>query len=441
MTMTTITYDQLQHNSRRIEDLAARNNAPARVRGTNIREDCILYLLAPNFDAGARVAKLTALARDFAAVLGVPGVTFEQQDKLLALRVPLNTGHIYRLADIAHHQRQPMHAILGVSDDIESVCISRSDVAHVLIAGKSRSGKSTLADTMLISLCNNTPATELRVAYLDYQDANRDDGKSRADWLFSHIGSHLWRAALSKREILPTLRECNAQAHRGNPMSTIVFIDELFETVRNEDTTINDEAVSLVRSLVTTGGKFGVHVIACTQNPNMRPVAGLIAGNFQLRLITSVANATDAYAAAGIRDTNAEQLRRGEFKAVYEGHIVTQFRSALAPNERGTARYSLSPPQYDDEPKPEPTAEEIAKTREELKRFGASVFDAKAILDWTLAERVAALRAWNPDISKRAAIAALAPGGKAGGHYKISEAWGDGEADAADESGETDTDE
>lgn len=413
--MAAITYNQLQHNSRRIEDLAARNNAPARVKGTNIREDCILYLLALNFDAGARVAKLQSLARDFAAVLGVSGVTFEQQDKLLALRVPLNTGHVYRLADIAHHQRQPMCAILGVSDDIESVYISRSDVAHVLIAGKSRSGKSTLADTMLISLCNNTPVTELRVAYLDYQDANRDDGKSRADWLFSHIGSHLWRAALSKHEILPTLRECNAQAHRGNPMSTIVFVDELYETVRNEDTTINDEAVGLVRSLVTTGGKFGVHVIACTQNPNMRPVAGLIAGNFQLRLVTSVANATDAYAAAGIRDTNAEQLKRGEFKAVYEGRIVTQFRAALAPNERGTARYSLPPPLYDNEPEPTPAPMTAPTT--------ATASDAKPLTDWTLAERVAALRMWNPDISISGAQKALAPGGKAGGFYDIQEVW------------------
>lgn len=505
MNVASPTYQDLSSAQDMIEALAAQRQSPVRVRAGRVYDTHIEFECVPLFDRGATVAKIRAMAVDLALQLRAPSVRMVERAGAIAMCVPRSGAPVVTMDALLAMQAQwpTMTAVLGVAPDsaTQAIRFSRNRYSHALVCGKSRSGKSTLADTMLISLCRTTTPSDLRIVFIDPQNS-RSLGRS-SEWLFSHIGRHVWASALRHNEIEGALQKVARALRNPEPrrvgaqgISTLVFIDELHSVVSQ-----SPACAEIVAEIVTTGGKFGYHLIACAQSPGRAPIAGMIAGNFQVRLVTSMADALDAYHATGRKSSGAEHLGQGQFIAVYDA-AMDQFRAALPPEGEGAAPVALITSTAPAPMAAPMTAQVIARVEDPADRVGADAVGAdddtdddaegaaidaetaratadvspamrrqllqmieadpataaavlresgqpaaaamleklaaartapaepvtapahKPLAEWTLAERVQALRAWNPAISISGAQKALAPGGKAGGFYAIQDVWG-----------------
>jgi S-DNA-T family DNA segregation ATPase FtsK/SpoIIIE len=205
------------------------------------------------------------------------------------------------------------------------------DVAHILVAGTTGSGKTVLLQTMILSLAMANRPRHLSLMLLD--------PKSHAFNLFQGL-SHLARPVIWEVEemaealhSLVRLMERRATgsglAADGRP-SVVVVIDELADLLM-----VGGKAVQWALTRLTQRGReAGIHIVAATQKPTAAVLGPLVKANFPVRLVGRVTSIEDARTATGWSGTGAERLMgRGDFLAVAEGR-VTRFQAAhVSPQE------------------------------------------------------------------------------------------------------------
>jgi S-DNA-T family DNA segregation ATPase FtsK/SpoIIIE len=208
------------------------------------------------------------------------------------------------------------------------VRLSSPEVAHLLVAGTTGSGKSVLLRTMATSLVLSQSPRTLRLLCLD--------PKGRTFRALQDV-PHLTRPVVSEpveaREALHSLLhtmelrdrrgelpadEMTTASRTGVPR-VLVFIDELADLIMAE----GDAITEAITRLVQRGREAGIHLIAATQHPSAAILSSLMRANFPLRLVGRVASASDARVATGRGGTNAHQLQgRGDFLAVTGDHPI-----------------------------------------------------------------------------------------------------------------------
>jgi S-DNA-T family DNA segregation ATPase FtsK/SpoIIIE len=245
----------------------------------------------------------------------------------------------------------PATAVLGLAEDGTPLLIRlpSPDVAHVLVAGTTGSGKTVLMQTMVLSLAMANPAPS------PFQPRNLASGlrlilidpKGYAFGVFQglpHLARDVIREAGEAAEALQSLVHLmerqgeQAGAARGNgdgSMSNgfphvVVVIDELADLLMVGG---KDIQWALTR-LTQRGREAGIHVIAATQKPSAEVLGPLIKANFPVRLVGRVTCASDARTATGWSGTGAERLMgRGDFLAVAEGRVMRFQAAHVSPEE------------------------------------------------------------------------------------------------------------
>jgi S-DNA-T family DNA segregation ATPase FtsK/SpoIIIE len=273
-----------------------------------------------------RAAAIRRLSEELALTLGTPEVTVRRAPEGLGIEFPRRDPHPVRfLETLAAAKPLPeATALLGLSEEGVPLLtkLSSPDVAHVLIAGTTGSGKSVLLRTIVASLVLSHSPDSLRVVCLDPKD--------RAFRLLVGM-PHLLRPPLSKQgEISEVLRSLERlmevrDKHREAHPRVVVLIDELADIIMTVDA-----ADKPLTRLAQRGREAGIHLVAATQRPSAAILSGLMRANFPLRLVGRVVSAADARIAAGRYGTGAETLTgRGDFLAVYGGQI-RRFQAAYA---------------------------------------------------------------------------------------------------------------
>jgi S-DNA-T family DNA segregation ATPase FtsK/SpoIIIE len=202
------------------------------------------------------------------------------------------------------------------------------DVAHVLIAGTTGSGKTALARSMALSLAMHNRLGEVQMVFIDPKGNGFDPFVSFTEG--GYVLPHLLRPTVSDVHqaifLLGEMVEEMVRRDRQNISEprVVIFIDELADLMEQGGKAMD----RLMTRLTQRGRSAGLHIIACTQKPLAASIGSLTRSNFPVRLVGSVASADDAKIAAGIPGTGAEKLLgRGDFLLVAKGH-VTRFQAA-----------------------------------------------------------------------------------------------------------------
>jgi S-DNA-T family DNA segregation ATPase FtsK/SpoIIIE len=144
----------LEYQADRIEAVFAHHKVPARVTGGTVTPRWIRYQVVPAL--GVRIASITGLAEELAAALDVPHVRVARQGAAIAVEVPRDDPQPVRLMPLLRGLRNvpPVTAVLGIADDGVPILIRlpSPDVAHILVAGTTGSGKTALLRAMVLSL-------------------------------------------------------------------------------------------------------------------------------------------------------------------------------------------------------------------------------------------------------------------------------------------------
>ncbi len=333
----------LNYQSDRIEDVLLSHKLPTRVWGGTVTPRFVRFRLS--LPMGAKVKKVTSLAEEIALSLGVPSCRVFRQGGEVNVEVPRQDSDIVRLLSLCRRlssgdlsvgsnaQRQGVvpscTAVLGLDDNGSPLLLrlSSPDVAHVLIAGTTGSGKTELARAMIASLALFNRQSEVQLVLID--------PKWQGFAPFSELSHLLWPVVRDVDEAHAVLRRLAAEMERRDGEGRqkpriVVFMDELADLV----TVGGREMEAAVTRLVQRGRGAGIHVVACTQKPTAAVIGSLVKSNFPVRVIGSVVSPEDAKVASGISGTGAEKLLgRGDFVLVAKGQVLRFQGAYIGRNE------------------------------------------------------------------------------------------------------------
>lgn len=313
----------LEAQADRVEMILSSHKAPGRVTGGTVGPRLVRFFLDPAPDI--RYAKIRRLADDLALALHVTTLRVDRSEKGVVLEFenpnPQPVSLLTLLPQVIkdeHGAPDPLPtstALLGLTDDGLPLLarLASPQVAHILVAGTTGSGKSVLLRTIALSLLLTHTSEELRMIFLDPKGRTFEPFEGAPHLLRPPV-TEMPEALEALRSLL---RAMEVRDRRGESSPcVVVVVDELADLIF----TGGDEITEGLTRLVQRGREAGIHVVAATQRPSSAIMTGLMRANFPLRLVGKVVSANDARVATGRGGTDAHLLSgRGDFLAVGGG--------------------------------------------------------------------------------------------------------------------------
>ncbi len=278
-----------------------------------------------NVGEGTKVKKVLALGDDIAYALATPDVRIIAPipgKSAIGVEVPNDTRDFVVLGDVirskaAKEERHPLAVALGKDVHGRSVLIRLSTMPHLLIAGATGAGKSSLINAFVISTLMRATPDDVRLMLVD---PKRVELSHFADLphLLSPVIVHPKRAAEAlgwvvremelRYEQLATvgMRDIdtyNAHVAEGTlriPPGReddfehlpyiLVVIDELADLMMVAPRDVED-AICRIAQMARA---VGIHLVVATQRPSVDVVTGLIKANIPSRIAFMTASAADS---------------------------------------------------------------------------------------------------------------------------------------------------
>ena len=342
---------KLEFQADRIEAVLSLHKVPARVTGGTVTPRWVRFQVLPAI--GAKISRIKNLSEELAAALDAPSCRVSRRGAAVAIEVPRDDPQPVRLLPLFRQLTNqptnqppipPVTAILGLAEDGSPLLIRlpSPDVAHILVAGTTGSGKTALLQTMILSLAMVNPpigggGRGVALVLID--------PKGCAFSLFEGL-PHLARPVIRDMEettealqSLVRLMERQGQGDKGTRgqgqapslrPSVVIVIDELADLLM-----VGGKAIQWALTRLTQRGReAGIHIIAATQKPTTAVLGSLVKANFPVRLVGRVTSVEDARTATGWSGTGAERLLgRGDFLAVAEGRVMRFQAARVSPAE------------------------------------------------------------------------------------------------------------
>ena len=333
----------LEMQADRIEMVLAQHKAPARVAGGVVTPRWVQFHLAPAL--GTRLNKVQALADEIALALGAPQVRVSRHGAALQVDVPRDDPQPVRLLDLC--RRLPAvplgTAVLGIADDGAPLLLRlpSPDVAHVLVAGTTGSGKTALTQSIILSLALAHRRSQLQLVLIDPKGGRAFQPLAGLPHLLRPVLVDPDAAAAALHELTAVMEQRDLR--RCSSPRIVLVIDELADLAATAGNParhtphIGSErgkpVLEALARLAQRGREAGIHVVACTQKPAASVLGAVTKANFPVRLVGRVTSIEDARVATGIGASGAERLSgRGDFLAV-SGAGVNRFQAAfIAPH-------------------------------------------------------------------------------------------------------------
>ena len=346
-----------------IEAVLAHHKVPARVKGGTVTPRYVQFHVSA--DMGTKVKQVSGLAEEIALALGKSEARVYRKDGAINVEIPRVKADPVRLLPLCNRLAliPPFTAVLGVEDNGTPLLVrlTAPDVAHILIAGTTGSGKTALARTLLTSLAMHNRQSEVQLVLID--------PKGRGFGPLAQLPHVLGEVACDMPAAVEKLRWAVAEMerrdqHKLNRPLIVLAIDELADLLH-----IGGQPVeAMLTRLSQRGREAGIHLVACTQKPTAELIGGAMKANFPVRLVGAVASKDEARYATGLADSGAEKLEgRGDFLLVAKGeqvrfqsawlgpHDLKQVLAALSHGGRATRRWTDPAPEPPPPPPPAPT--------------------------------------------------------------------------------------
>jgi S-DNA-T family DNA segregation ATPase FtsK/SpoIIIE len=314
---------QLNHQANQIEMVLASYQLPGRISGGLVTPLMTRFQFIPQL--GTRLNRLIGMSEELALSLGVPTCHIHREDGAIHIDIPQGNNMPIHLLQLCRQLPSipPCSPVLGLDQEGFPLLLSltSADIAHVLIAGTTGSGKTALARAMIMSLALHNNQGQLQLALIDL--------KHRGFAPFCALPHLLSPVAERAEEALALLDRLVAEMERRDKLGIsqpqiVLFIDELAELVMAG----KEQVEAALTRLMQRGREAGLHIVACTQKPLSSLIGSLVKANFPVRIVGKVASAEDAKVASGIAASGAEKLAgHGDFLVIAAGR---QFRMQAA---------------------------------------------------------------------------------------------------------------
>ena len=163
------TRSQLEYQANQIETVLSMHKVPVRVTGGTVTPRWVRFQVLPSM--GAKISKIRSLNEELAAALNAPDCRISRRGAAVAVDVPREQAESVRLLPLMRELQSqddengipPKTATLGLADDGAPLLIRlpSPDVAHILVAGTTGSGKTVLLRALVLSLAMTNPPVSI----------------------------------------------------------------------------------------------------------------------------------------------------------------------------------------------------------------------------------------------------------------------------------------
>ncbi len=302
-----------------------------KVKVTEIDTGPVVTLFEIDLEPGLKVAKVISLQDDLAIALRVPAVRVVSPipgKNTVGVEVPNDIRVMVRLKELIEATgpeldklRIPM--FLGKDVSGNSLVVDMAKMPHLLIAGRTGTGKSVCLNTLIVSMLMTRTPDEVRMIMIDPKmvelspftklphlmhpvitDMKKaeavlawavDKMEERYDLLarvgVRHLDSYNKlgkEAVLERLDIDPDTYE--AEAIPEKLPYIVIIADEMADMIM---TSGKDVEAHIIR-LAQKSRAVGIHLILATQKPTVDVITGLIKSNLPARIAFTVASKTDS---------------------------------------------------------------------------------------------------------------------------------------------------
>jgi len=299
-----------------------------------------------------KVQSILSRKDDLTLALGTPNVRLQAPvpgKAWVGLEIPRERSSEVYLGDILAAscsdeavKGKHLPLALGIDSHNTPIVFDLADLPHVLIGGKTGSGKSACLNSMICSLIMHKTPYELQLLMLD---PKRVEFAPYAD--LPHLMSpvvvepadavetleQLIEEMLKRLKVMQAAGSRNIQVYNErakNRMPYIVtFVDELADLIASD----GGKAENDILKIAQLGRAAGIHLVLATQRPSVDVVPGTIKANMATRIAFSMSSAIDSRVILDC--TGAETLLgRGDmFLRSAESQDLIRVQGAMVPDD------------------------------------------------------------------------------------------------------------
>jgi DNA segregation ATPase FtsK/SpoIIIE, S-DNA-T family len=300
------------------------------VRVVEIETGPVIAQFEVELEAGLRLSKITSLADDIAIALRVPSVRIVAPipgKNTVGIEVPNAERQIVRLREVieeANGKAQKMAIPIYLGKDVAGnpMLVDLATLPHLLIAGRTGTGKSVCLNTIIVSMLMSRRPDEVRMLMIDPKMVElsayktlphlmhpvvTDMRKAEAilAWAVEKMEERyalLARAGvrhiagynqLGEEELMDRLQPENDEERREIPthLPYIVMVaDEMADLMMTSAKEVETHIIRLAQK----SRAVGIHLVLATQKPTVDVITGLIKSNLPARIAFQVASRTDS---------------------------------------------------------------------------------------------------------------------------------------------------
>ncbi|MFW6172074.1 MAG: DNA translocase FtsK, partial [Planctomycetota bacterium] len=319
---------EVRHKAKILERTFA--NFGFNVKVVEIETGPVIAQYEVELEAGLRLSRITGLADDLAIALRVPSVRIVAPipgKNTVGIEVPNQVRQLVRLRQVMEEtneklKRMKIPLFLGKDVSGNSLTVDLAIMPHLLIAGRTGTGKSVCLNAIISSILMTRRPDEVRMLMIDPKMVELS-GYGRLPHLMHPVVTDMRKAeailawAVDKMEERYALLARTGVRHISsyNQLGMEELAERLQPESEEEREAIPDHMPFIVivadeiADLMMTAGKeveqyiirlaqksraVGIHLILATQKPTVDVITGLIKSNLPARIAFQVASRTDS---------------------------------------------------------------------------------------------------------------------------------------------------
>ncbi len=300
------------------------------VRVVEIQTGPVIAQFEIELEAGLRLSRVTSLADDLAIALKVPSVRIVAPipgKNTVGIEIPNSERHLVRLREVIEEAegkagRMKIPIFMGKDVSGHSMVVDLAQMPHLLIAGRTGTGKSVCLNSMIVSMLMTRRPDEVRMLMIDPKMVElspykkiphlmhpvvTDMRKAEAilAWAVEKMEERyqlLARAGvrhltaynqLGEEELMQRL-EIENEEQRNEIPAHMPFIVIIADEIADLMMTAPKEVESHIIRLAQKSRAVGIHLVLATQKPTVDVITGLIKSNLPARVAFQVASRVDS---------------------------------------------------------------------------------------------------------------------------------------------------
>lgn len=300
------------------------------VRVVEIQTGPVVAQFEVELEAGLRLSKITGLADDLAIALRVPSVRIVAPipgKNTVGIEVPNSERQLVRIREVIEetankHQNLRIPIFLGKDVAGNPMVVDLSSLPHLLIAGRTGTGKSVCLNSIIVSMLMTRRPDEVRMLLIDPKMVELSPYKSiphlmhpvvtdmrKAEailgWAVEKMEEryHLLARAgvrhigvynqLGEEELMERIQPENDEERQQIPLQLpyiVIVADEMADLMMTAAKEVEGHIIRLAQK----SRAVGIHLVLATQKPTVDVITGLIKSNLPARICFQVASRVDS---------------------------------------------------------------------------------------------------------------------------------------------------